>query len=221
MCCTNNYPWSHPNCSRSATLLSVHPGGDALIVSRPPADTTILIFVFLERKVQEKVFCTECQQAFPAFILLLISSWMEFWFPRDILKYMNLSTHSRDLLLIFMLLFCPACWCTDMTIHLLATKEGETTSFSDSLSQCSLLQRRISSHPWRARLRSVKWTSWSQHRKYRTNQLPPLHGSQKETLEKFIVLNYILKITSLCLTKEISSQLCPKLFLQNTGHVFA
>jgi hypothetical protein len=32
-------PLITPNCSLSATLLSVHPGGDALIVSRPPSDT--------------------------------------------------------------------------------------------------------------------------------------------------------------------------------------
>ena len=46
MCCTNNYPLSpHPNCSRSAPLLSVHPGGGALIVSRTPADTTMYVCV--------------------------------------------------------------------------------------------------------------------------------------------------------------------------------
>jgi hypothetical protein len=42
MCYTNNYPWAHPNCSHSATLLSVHPGGEALIVSCPTADTTLV-----------------------------------------------------------------------------------------------------------------------------------------------------------------------------------
>ena len=76
--------------------------------------------------------------------------------------------------------------------------------------QCSLLQRGISSRTWRATFRSVKWTSWSQHR----NQLPPpspyATGSKKEASEKFIILRHIFKIFSLCLTKQISSEICQK-----------
>ena len=40
----------------------------------------ILIFKFLDSKLEDKRFCTEWQQAFPDFSLLLISSWIEFWF---------------------------------------------------------------------------------------------------------------------------------------------
>ena len=174
----------HPTLKHSKPMLLPQCGRPSFKPVKKTSKITVLYilsFVFLERNVQDKIFCTESKQAFPAFSLLLISSWIKFWFPRDIPKYLNLSTHSQDLLLIFMLRFCPACWCTDMAIHLLATKEGETASFSESLSQCSLLQRGISPRPWRTRLRSVEWTSWSQHRKYKTNQFPhPQHGSQKE-----------------------------------------
>ena len=40
----------------------------------------ILIFIFLDSKPEHKTFCTEWQQALPDCSLLLISSWMEFWF---------------------------------------------------------------------------------------------------------------------------------------------
>ena len=39
-----------------------------------------LIFKFLDRKLEDQKFCTEWQQAFPDFILLLVSSWIEIWF---------------------------------------------------------------------------------------------------------------------------------------------
>jgi hypothetical protein len=45
-----------------------------------------------------KRFCTEWQKAFPDVDLLLISSWMEFWFIRAVPKYLNCSTPSKDLL---------------------------------------------------------------------------------------------------------------------------
>jgi len=40
----------------------------------------ILIFKFLDSKLEDKRFCIEWLQAFPDFNLLLISSWIEFWF---------------------------------------------------------------------------------------------------------------------------------------------
>ena len=40
----------------------------------------ILIFVFLDSKLVNERFCTELWQAFPGFNLLLIYSWIEFWF---------------------------------------------------------------------------------------------------------------------------------------------
>ena len=38
-----------------------------------------LIFKILDSKLKDKRFCTERQQAFPDFNLLLISTWIEFW----------------------------------------------------------------------------------------------------------------------------------------------
>ena len=41
----------------------------------------ILIFISLDSKLADKIFCTEWQQAFTDSKLLLISSWIELWFP--------------------------------------------------------------------------------------------------------------------------------------------
>ena len=58
----------------------------------------ILIFTVLDSKLEDKRFCTEWQQAFPDFNLLLISSWIVFWFFRIVLKYLNCFTVSSGLL---------------------------------------------------------------------------------------------------------------------------
>ena len=50
----------------------------------------VLIFIFLDRKLEHKRFCTEWYQAFPDFNLPLISSWIEFWFVKIFPKYLNL-----------------------------------------------------------------------------------------------------------------------------------
>jgi len=39
----------------------------------------ILIFIFLDIKLEDKRFCTEWEQAFPDLKVLLIFSWIEFW----------------------------------------------------------------------------------------------------------------------------------------------
>jgi hypothetical protein len=51
---------------------------------------------FLDSKLGDKRFCTERQQAFPDFNLLLISSWIEFWFVNVVLKCLNFSTLSKE-----------------------------------------------------------------------------------------------------------------------------
>ena len=52
----------------------------------------ILIPLFLNRKLDDKRFYTELQQAFPDFNLLLIVSWIEFWFVRVVPKcFINLN----------------------------------------------------------------------------------------------------------------------------------
>ena len=56
-----------------------------------------LIFIFLYSKLDDKIFCTEWQQAFPDFSLLLISSWTEIWCGTVVPKYLNCSTLSKEL----------------------------------------------------------------------------------------------------------------------------
>ena len=68
----------------------------------------ILICKFLDIKLADKRFCTEWWQAFPDFNLVLISSWIEFWFVKVVPKYWNSSTVSKDLLSFFILWLCPA-----------------------------------------------------------------------------------------------------------------
>ena len=65
----------------------------------------ILIFVLVDNKVTDKVFCTEWEQAFPKFNLLLIFSWMEFLSVRIVPKYLNCSAFSKDLVPISILWF--------------------------------------------------------------------------------------------------------------------
>ena len=64
----------------------------------------ILIFIYLDRKLEDKRFCTKWWQAFPNFSQLLISSWIEFWFIKVVHKYLNSSTLSKELLLLLLLL---------------------------------------------------------------------------------------------------------------------
>jgi len=49
-----------------------------------------LIFKFLDSKLHNKGFCTEWQQAFPDFSLLLISSWIEFWYVKVVSQIFEL-----------------------------------------------------------------------------------------------------------------------------------
>jgi hypothetical protein len=51
----------------------------------------ILIFKFSDIKLEDKIFCTEWQQALPDFSLLLISSWIEFLSVKVYPKYFNCS----------------------------------------------------------------------------------------------------------------------------------
>ena len=55
----------------------------------------MLIFILLDRKLEDKRFCTDIQQAFPDFDLLLISSWMKFWSVKFFPKYLNCSALSN------------------------------------------------------------------------------------------------------------------------------
>ena len=73
----------------------------------------ILTFKFLDSKLEDKIFCT-C----PDFNLLLISSWIQFWFVKVFHKYLNSSTLPKQLLSDFVLWLHPALWDWDMTMYL-------------------------------------------------------------------------------------------------------
>ena len=57
------------------------------------------------------------KQAFPDFHLLVISSWIEFWFINVVLKYLNCFTISKDLLSALYIVTCPPIWSREMTVY--------------------------------------------------------------------------------------------------------
>ena len=73
----------------------------------------ILIFKFLGSNLEDNRFCTEWEQAFPNFNLLLIYSWIEFW---SVPRYLNSSTLSIEVLSIFTLWPRPAFRSRDITM---------------------------------------------------------------------------------------------------------
>ena len=55
-----------------------------------------LIFIFSDNKLEDKIFCTEWQQAFSDYNLLLISSWTKFWFVKVVLKFWTVPPIQRN-----------------------------------------------------------------------------------------------------------------------------
>ena len=89
--------------------------------------TTVLytsMFKFLNSKLEDKRSCSEWQQAFPDFNLLLLSSWIEFWFIKVFPKYLISSTLSKEWLSIFMLWLRPAFWFLHFFKHSSKTQEN-------------------------------------------------------------------------------------------------
>lgn len=80
----------------------------------------ILIFIFLDIKMEDKKFCIKWQQALPEVNVLLISSRVEFWIVRVMSNYLICFTHSNNLLPFFLLRYCPSSWSRDMNIYLLS-----------------------------------------------------------------------------------------------------
>jgi hypothetical protein len=78
----------------------------------------VLILTFSDSKLEDKIFRTEWQQAFPDFNLFLIPSRIEFWLVRVVPKCSNCSTVPNNLLPICMFPFCSAFWSRDMATHL-------------------------------------------------------------------------------------------------------
>jgi hypothetical protein len=70
----------------------------------------ILIFRFFDNRRED---WTEWQQALPELNLLLISSWIKFWFVTVVPKYLNCDRFSNDLFAISMSRFWPAFWRRD------------------------------------------------------------------------------------------------------------
>jgi hypothetical protein len=55
----------------------------------------ILIFIFLDSKVENKRFCIKWKKALPNFNLFLISYWKEFWLVRVVPKYLSVPPFQR------------------------------------------------------------------------------------------------------------------------------
>jgi hypothetical protein len=128
-------------CTFLSTLFSKHPQPRSSVsvsdqVSHPytTAGKTmvlyILILITLDSKLEDRRFCTERQQAFPDFSLLLFSPWMQCWFVGVVPKYLHCSTHSQDILYSMYLysfvsnvtVHVSVCTCVILTVsqHLLA-----------------------------------------------------------------------------------------------------
>jgi hypothetical protein len=60
----------------------------------------IVIFMFLDSRQEDNMFCSKWLQALLEFSLLLISSWIKFWSDTVIPKYSNCGTFLKDLLAI-------------------------------------------------------------------------------------------------------------------------
>jgi hypothetical protein len=78
----------------------------------------ILTFRFPDNRREDRRLWTQWQQAFPVFILLLISSCMQFRSVNVVPSYLNIATISKDLFAIFMLRFCPTFWLRDTNTYL-------------------------------------------------------------------------------------------------------
>ena len=68
-------------------------------------------------KLEDKWFCPEREQAFPDFNLILVFSRIQFWFVKDITKYLNTSTLSNEVLSVYILWLHPASWSRDMIMY--------------------------------------------------------------------------------------------------------
>jgi hypothetical protein len=80
----HSQPMSFPQCKRPNLIL---------IQSNRKNNTSIHFNLYIfDWKLEDKRFCTEWQQAVPEFSLLLIYSWMQFWFYRIVPKYLCTNT---------------------------------------------------------------------------------------------------------------------------------
>jgi hypothetical protein len=73
--------------------------------------------MFLDVNLEDNKFCTERQQTFLDFNLLLFSPWPECWFIGVLPKYLNCSILPNDALPIFMLSFYPEFSSAHLTVY--------------------------------------------------------------------------------------------------------
>jgi hypothetical protein len=108
---------------RSSLYVSNH-------VSHPynTTDKILLIFIFLDIKLEDKRFCIELWHVFFDSNLPLISSWIQFWFVKTVPKYLKFSTLSKELLSTCILRFRPAFW-SRLTIYLTFTPSPISKGF--------------------------------------------------------------------------------------------
>jgi len=66
--------WSPSACAPPPSLKMLHSHTTGHILIR-----YVLMFVFLDNKMEDKLFWTGVYEAFPAFSQLAVSSWMQFW----------------------------------------------------------------------------------------------------------------------------------------------
>ena len=69
-----------------------------------------LIFKLQDNKLEDKRLCTEWQQSFPDFNMLLIFSLIQFSFLNVFTKYLKSSNISKDQFSIFVLWIRPSFW---------------------------------------------------------------------------------------------------------------
>jgi len=79
----------------------------------------VLISTFLDRRWEDKRLRIERWQAFLEFNLLVMSSWMQFWFVAVVPKYLNFVTFMKDSLARVNLWFFPSFWWWDIQINLI------------------------------------------------------------------------------------------------------
>jgi hypothetical protein len=99
----------------------------------------ILIFTFWTADGKIKSFWIECWQALPKFSLLLISSWIKFWYVTVVLKYLNCEIFSGHLLAISISRFWPAFWwrASNIYVFLVFSNPLESTKLlNNALSNC-------------------------------------------------------------------------------------
>ena len=98
------------------TRKSLMSQNDASWLRQNNSSVYLNIWIFWKRSGRQKIL--HRMIAFPDFNLLLISSWILFWFVKSVPKYLNSSTLSKELFSIFISCLRPSFRCRGMTMYL-------------------------------------------------------------------------------------------------------